>query len=73
MENWQVIGGSIALLMAIVIIPKSRGVLMSLLGSILTEDFIKKLLILSGDKLVNSTKNNLDDALMDELKKKLNE
>ena len=71
MENWQVITGSVVIMVAIVAIPQSRAILMSLLSKILTEDFIKKLIVISGDKLVQSTKNDLDDAFMSELKKKL--
>jgi hypothetical protein len=54
-------------------VPAVRKILLVMFRALLTENVIKRIVIYLLENLVKSTKNKLDDKILEEIKKSLNE
>jgi len=71
--NWVAIVGTIILVIGGFYIPGLRKIWIIGFKTLLSEKVLTKLFLEIVDKIVKSTKNKLDDAWLEELKKKLND
>jgi hypothetical protein len=70
-SNWTSVVGTVAVIGGGLYIPFVRGLVLTVLKTMISEAVLKKIAIQIVEKLVKSTKNKLDDVWFAEFKKKV--
>ena len=70
-SNWMSVVGTIAVIGGGMYIPFVRGIVLMGFKTMISEKVVKKIAVQMIEKLVKSSKNNLDDVWFAEFKKKM--
>jgi hypothetical protein len=71
MSNWEIIGGSVLILVGGWYVPFLRSLYIAGFKAMLSEAVLKKVFLSVAEKLVKSSKNKLDDVWFAQMKKNL--